>query len=468
MAFQPFDPDTLQEGPVAAKKGGIFTSWRGWTNKYIVLRPRSLTIYKNRVSGVNLSCLLLTRRQSAPESGVRISLNSITRVERTHSSRKDHCLLLDAAGTRYFFAFRSDSELYEWHDKIYNISPLMLFIAGDSTEIDLDDIIQNYSSSGDSPVPSSRPSTPRTLPRKMSDPRLPLPLYRPHTHSPASSRQFLLDLDDLRGQKAPPVQHLPTSSKSNVGLRPGDRELIRKAVSLLCNLMEPRLLRKSEPGGEKPFDQVEIRLRSLSRLKRKWGKHELGDVPDTEEMQTFAEALRDGYVLCQLLNTLHSSPVVRPDARGQDDSSLNITKFLAACIAHGFPSSELFLPLDLVEASGYSLARVAGTIIALAQSFDSSQSAAPKSNRAQTPVDDHLPAIQRATDDLEEWVENFIALTRQKMISDQLEGGDNLAGIVEPDVEFVRVLLSFTRTVLTRTTVKQQGAGLLLSLFYPS
>jgi hypothetical protein len=69
--------------------------------------------------------------------------------------------------------------------------------------------------------------------------------------------------------------------------------------------MEPRLLRKSEPGGERPFDLVEIRLRPLSRIKRRWGK---GDIPDAEEMQTFADALRDGYVLCQcvvFLFTVH-------------------------------------------------------------------------------------------------------------------------------------------------------------------
>ncbi|KAF8216544.1 hypothetical protein K438DRAFT_1558305 [Mycena galopus ATCC 62051] len=97
-----------------------------------------------------------------------------------------------------------------------------------------------------------------------------------------------------------PVANLPqTSSENSRGLRPGERELIRRAVSLLCDIMEPRLLRKSEPGGEKPFDLIEIRLRPLSRMKRRWGKHELGDVSDTEEIQTFADALRDGYVLCQ-------------------------------------------------------------------------------------------------------------------------------------------------------------------------
>ncbi|KAF7356563.1 hypothetical protein MVEN_00990000 [Mycena venus] len=426
MAFRSPVVDKVEEGPVAVKKPGLLSSWRGWTEKWMVLSARYLTIYKNRV-----------RQQATPESGVRIPLNSITRLERTHSSRKGHCLLLDAAGTRYLLAFRSDNDLYNWHDKIYSISPLTLFNAGDNTEFDVENIIRGYGSSADSPDLSSRPSTPRTLPRKLpgtADP-LPMPLlFRSRTDSPASSRQLLLDLDDLQGQKAPIVEPVPTSGKSSNGLRPSEREVIRKAVSLLCNLMEPRLLRKSEPGGEKPFDLVEIRLRSLSRMKRRWGKHELGDVPDAEEMQTFAEALRDGYVLCQLLNTLHSSPVVRPDARGQDyNSSLNITKFLAACTTHGLASTDLFLPPDLVEASGYSLARVANTIIALVQASETpSPHTAPKPVAAL--VDDQLPAVQRATKDLDDWVENFIALTRQKMISDQLDGApDGLESGVEPD-----------------------------------
>ncbi|KAJ7115953.1 hypothetical protein C8R44DRAFT_218218 [Mycena epipterygia] len=261
MAFHTFDSVPVEEGPIFFKKAGLISSWRGWSDRWVVLKATNLTIYQNRV-----------RCHASPESGVRISLNSITRLERTHSSRKGHCLLLDAAGSRYLFAFRNDKDLYTWHDAIYAISPLTLFKAVESTEIDLDNIISGYSnSSGDSPGFSSRPSSPRTLSGvKLSgnSPRPPPPLFRPYTHSPASSRQFLLDLDDLRGQKSSnmqPVEPIPASRSS--GLRPGERELIRKAVSLLCNLMEPRLLRKSEPGGEKPFDLVEIRLRSLSRLK---------------------------------------------------------------------------------------------------------------------------------------------------------------------------------------------------------
>ncbi|KAK7025281.1 hypothetical protein R3P38DRAFT_2953753 [Favolaschia claudopus] len=419
MAFHSF-PDTIKEGPVTVKKAGIFSSWRGWADKWMVLNARSLIIYKNRV-----------RRQCAPESGVRISLNSVSRLERTHSNRKGHCLLLNAAGTQYFLACRSDDELYGWHDRIYAFSPLMIFNVAENTEFDLENIIREYSNSADSPNLSSPPSTPRTLPRKMPTDiqHSPAPpLFRPQTHSPAPSHQLLLDLDDMQGRRLPPPEPTIDASK-NVILRPSQRELIRKAVSLLCDLMEPRLLRKSEPGGEKPFDLVEIRLRSLSRLKRKWGKQEPAGPSDAEELQTFAEALRDGYVLCQLLNTLHSSVVVRPDARGQEENpSLNITKFLAACTAHGLPSTELFYPLDLIEASGYSLSRVAGSIVALVEHSETSvqRTVTPKPLPVTTPVDDLLSAVQRVAKDLEQWIEGFIALTRQKIALD-LADGDMLA-----------------------------------------
>jgi hypothetical protein len=144
------------------------------------------------------------------------------------------------------------------------------------------------------------------------------------------------------------------------------------------------------------------------------------------------------------MNTLHSSPIVRPDVRGQDyNSSLNITKFLNACLSHGLTQSDLFLPLDLVEASGYSLSRVAHTVIALVQSADTSpQSATPPMALPSSNLD-NLSAIQRAAGDLEEWVEHFIALTRQKMISDKLVNGpsDDSLG-EEEDGEFVRLLSS--------------------------
>ncbi|KAJ7224228.1 hypothetical protein GGX14DRAFT_351037, partial [Mycena pura] len=89
---------------------------------------------------------------------------------------------------------------------------------------------------------------------------------------------------------------------SSAALYAPERALIREAVTLLCDIMEPRLLRKSEPGGEKPVDLVEMHLRPLTRMKRRWGRQQsalTNNASDEEEIRTFAEALRDGYVLCQ-------------------------------------------------------------------------------------------------------------------------------------------------------------------------
>jgi len=62
--------------------------------------------------------------------------------------------------------------------------------------------------------------------------------------------------------------------------------------------MEPRMLRASDPGGEKPFDLVEVRLRPLLRLQRKWKKVDAADL-DEETKNAFSQALKDGVVLCQ-------------------------------------------------------------------------------------------------------------------------------------------------------------------------
>lgn len=105
------------------------------------------------------------------------------------------------------------------------------------------------------------------------------------------------------------INHDLHSAKMSDDFRPDQRELIREAISILCNTMEPRLLRKSDPGGEKPFDLVEVRLRALSKLQRRWLKggrkvaagasHTNRQEQSVEERTVFREALRDGYVLCQ-------------------------------------------------------------------------------------------------------------------------------------------------------------------------
>src|SRR6267154_934257 len=114
-----------------------------------------------------------------------------------------------------------------------------------------------------------------------------------------------------------------------------DREPIRRASSLIVRLLSPL------PG-------VESKLGKLSR------------VPCDNERKVFADAIRDGYLLCMcvpvLLFFLHNScnifdstlNVLRPAVRlsPQADPSRNISAFLSACTSLGVPKRILFSPDD--------------------------------------------------------------------------------------------------------------------------
>lgn len=156
---------------------------------------------------------------------------------------------------------------------------------------------------------------------------------------------------------------------------------------MLCKeVVKPPVHMSRTEAGLKDWDEVEMRVRALARLERIWGKSGIGGSSsnltlgapagvsvggEERERRLFTEALRDGFVLCQLMNKLRSSSIVRPDAR--DDGFVrtsNITKFLAACSSYGLPNEDLFQRDDLIEATSESLARVARTIIALIKYVD--------------------------------------------------------------------------------------------------
>jgi hypothetical protein len=100
---------------------------------------------------------------------------------------------------------------------------------------------------------------------------------------------------------------------------PMHREVVRTATSMLCKeMLQPG---KSTGLGLRETEEVEARLRALARLERVWLKNTHGipgsatqldasvtmkdgdaggSAPGEErELRLFAEALRDGYVLCQ-------------------------------------------------------------------------------------------------------------------------------------------------------------------------
>ncbi|KAI0046488.1 hypothetical protein FA95DRAFT_1669085 [Auriscalpium vulgare] len=167
-----------------------------------------------------------------------------------------------------------------------------------------------------------------------------------------------------------------TTSLSAALSNPEHREDIRNAASVLCKIM----LRPPLQGGREG-EEVEVRLGALSRVERVWGKSGFGSSSQLNlasgtgtvsasgqerERKYFGEALRDGYVLCQLMNKLRPGSIARIDPH--EDGRLrtsNVTKFLASCSANGLPSEDLFLRDDLLEGTSECLARVARTVTAL-------------------------------------------------------------------------------------------------------
>ncbi|KAJ7612495.1 Pkinase-domain-containing protein [Mycena polygramma] len=210
--------------------------------------------------------------------------------------------------------------------------------------------------------PSFREESPSPRPSRERTPSQQRPAY--------ANRQFSVSTTSL----SPP---------SN----PEHRDLIRTATSMLCKeVVKPPVHMSRTEAGLKDWEEVEMRVRALSRLERIWGKSGIGGSSsnltlgapagvsvggEERERRLFTEALRDGFVLCQLMNKLRSGSIVRPDSR--DDGFVrtsNITKFLAACSSYGLPNEDLFQRDDLIEATSESLARVARTIIALIKYVD--------------------------------------------------------------------------------------------------
>ncbi|KAI4522198.1 hypothetical protein K525DRAFT_199375 [Schizophyllum commune Loenen D] len=162
---------------------------------------------------------------------------------------------------------------------------------------------------------------------------------------------------------------------------PEQREAIRTATVMLCKEVGKPPVHGRSDQAIRDWDEVELRTRALIRLERVWSKSPsttnvngasalspsgLSVGGEERERRLFCECLRDGYVLCHLINRLRQASVVKPDPR--EDGFVrtsNVTKFLAACSSWGLPPEDLFLRDDLIEATGESLARVAHTIVAL-------------------------------------------------------------------------------------------------------
>ncbi|OJA08655.1 hypothetical protein AZE42_05281 [Rhizopogon vesiculosus] len=170
---------------------------------------------------------------------------------------------------------------------------------------------------------------------------------------------------------------------------PEQREVIRAATSLLCKELRkaPPHLARSE--AQKEWAEVEVRLQPLVRLERVWGKsggggasssqvsvggigsNVLSSAGEERERKLFCEALRDGVILCQLVNKHCPGTITRIDHREDGfKHTSNITKFIAACSQHGVPSDDILYRDDLIQTTPETLCRVARTITSLIKLFE--------------------------------------------------------------------------------------------------
>ncbi|EJD47951.1 hypothetical protein AURDEDRAFT_102129, partial [Auricularia subglabra TFB-10046 SS5] len=153
------------------------------------------------------------------------------------------------------------------------------------------------------------------------------------------------------------------------------RELVRTASAHLAK----EFARRPPHFAVAVWQEVEVRLRALFRLERIWGRGGGGASSsgvgsgsaglgggEERERRIFLEALRDGYVLCQLINKFQPGMIARADAHEDGFvKTSNVTKFLSAATSFGVPPAELFGRDDLLEGSAETLAHVAQTIVSL-------------------------------------------------------------------------------------------------------
>jgi len=78
----------------------------------------------------------------------------------------------------------------------------------------------------------------------------------------------------------------------------------------------------------------------------------------------FEDALRDGQVLCHLINKLAPGSITKINTAGAQFKMMeNIQKFQKACMAYGVPEIDVFQTVDLWEKKDFST--VTTTIFAL-------------------------------------------------------------------------------------------------------
>ncbi|XP_046477386.1 muscle-specific protein 20 isoform X1 [Neodiprion pinetum] len=79
---------------------------------------------------------------------------------------------------------------------------------------------------------------------------------------------------------------------------------------------------------------------------------------------SYEDALRDGVLLCRLMNKLQPGLITKINASGGDYKFMdNLNQFQKACVKYGVPDVDLFQAVDLMERK--NIAQVTNTIFAI-------------------------------------------------------------------------------------------------------
>ncbi|KAI6114854.1 Pkinase-domain-containing protein [Pisolithus croceorrhizus] len=240
--------------------------------------------------------------------------------------------------------------------------------------------------------PPRRPSA--EIPRRGSidTQRRPTASPTPRTASPTGTARSRATSPSQRSAVYGHGRNLNMSSVSLTShSTPEQRELIRLAMSVLCKELRKPPPHLSRADRQREWAEVEVRMQPLIRMERVWGESGriagasasqitftglssasvVSNAGEERERKLFCEALRDGVILCQLMNKHRPNTIPRVDLREDGfKRATNITKFLAACSSQGVPSDDLFYRDDLVEATPEALCRVARAIVALLKLFE--------------------------------------------------------------------------------------------------
>ncbi|KAG8745663.1 hypothetical protein FRC10_007360 [Ceratobasidium sp. 414] len=257
------------------------------------------------------------------------------------------------------------------------------------------------SSSGASPGSRSRSPTAltqrassRSLSRTTSPTRRPPPLASTSTSNvtaeglPTIARQSPSSPPPLssppvsRRPSSPPVTsrgfakgHQTKTSTSSLAPAPFHEE-IRSATSFLVK----ELARQPGHIKNKDWEEVQLRLSPLARAERVWGPSGAvvcsqlgspgsGSKAAERERKYFGDALRDGVVLCQLMNKLR--PGIVRKVGNKEDGSRNIRNFRYAAAMYGVDPDEIFEDEDLLDNTPNGLGNVARTLLHLASLIES-------------------------------------------------------------------------------------------------